>query len=100
MADMQPLTKVNICGIPHEIKICEDNFDVDCHFAMIDYKKAEIRVNKDMCDPITTEAICHEMVHGILVHLGYDELSGDERFVQAMGNAIYQGFYIKQFGEE
>lgn len=41
------------------------------------------------------ETICHEMVHGILVHLGYTEQSQDETFVQALGNAIYQGFEIK-----
>jgi hypothetical protein len=35
------------------------------------------------------------MVHGMLVHMGYDELSQDEQFVQALGNAICQGFEIK-----
>lgn len=59
-SDLIPLTKVNICGIPHKIKICEDNFDVDCHFAMIDYKTAEIRINKYLSDPVAAEAICHE----------------------------------------
>ena len=37
------------------------------------------------------------MVHGILVHLGYDNLSDDETFVQSLGNAITQSFDIIDF---
>ena len=86
---------VNICGIKYDVIECEDAFDVDKHFAMIDYMQATIKVNKSMCDQIKREAIAHEMVHGILVHLGYNDQSQDEQFVQALGNAILQGFDIK-----
>lgn len=90
--------KVNICGIPHTVIECPDNFDVDAHFGQIDYKACEIRINKDMATEAKEETICHEMIHGILVHLGYSEQSQDEQFVQALANAIYQGFDIR--GEE
>ena len=86
---------VNICGIKYDVIECEDAFDVDKHFGMIDYMQATIKVNKSMCDQIKREAIAHEMVHGILVHLGYNDQSQDEQFVQALGNAILQGFDIK-----
>lgn len=92
--------KVNICGIPHKVVECEDRFDVDAHFGQIDYKACEIRINKDMTEASKNETICHEMVHGILIHLGYNEYSQDEQFVQALGNAIYQGFEIKVESEE
>lgn len=88
--------RVNICGIPHDVVECEDKFDMDYHFGQIQYPKGEIRINKDLSDEIKNEAMCHEMVHGILVHLGYNDLSQDEQFVQAMGNAISQGFTIKE----
>lgn len=86
---------VNICGIPHRIVECEDNFNVDLHFGQIDYKACEIRINKNMTDANKKETVCHEMVHGILVHLGYNDLVGNEQLVQALGNAIYQSFTIK-----
>ena len=86
---------VRICGVPHKIIECKDNFDVDTHFAQIDYKACEIRVNKDMSEEAKEEAICHEIVHGMLVHLGYAEQSQNEQFVQALGNAIYQSFDIR-----
>lgn len=88
--------KVNICGISHEIVECEDFFSTDAtHFGEIDYKACKIKINKDMADEAKEETIIHEMVHGILVHLGYSEQSQDEQFVQALGNAIYQGFDIR-----
>lgn len=90
--------KVNICGIPHAVIECEDSFSADAtHFGEIDYKACKIRINKDMAEEAKEETICHEMVHGMLVHLGYSEQSQDETFVQALSNAIYQGFEIKKW---
>jgi hypothetical protein len=88
--------KVNICGVPHKVVEYEDKFDVDCHYGQIDYKDCEIRINKDMAEDIKAETICHEMIHGIFVHLGYNDYANDEQLVQALGNAIYQGFYIRE----
>ena len=91
---------INICGIPHRVVEREDSFDVDLHFGQIDYKACEIRINKDMTDASKMETICHEMMHGILVHLGYNDLASNEQLVQALGNAIYQSFEIKTESED
>ena len=88
--------KVNICGIEHNVIECEDTFDIDTHFGMITYKDAVIKINKDMPEQMKKEAICQEMVHGIFVHMGREDLSQDETLVQALGNAIAQGFVIKE----
>ena len=73
--------KVNICGMPHDIVQKEDAFDKDIHFGMIDYKNAKIFINKDLNPILKKNVIIHEMVHGMLTHLGYCELSNDEIFV-------------------
>ncbi len=86
---------VNICGLPHQVIEVEDSFNMDCHMGMIEYKNLVIKINKDMPIIAKQETICHEMLHGMLVHLGYGDYSNDERFVQALSNAIYQGFVIK-----
>jgi ssRNA-specific RNase YbeY (16S rRNA maturation enzyme) len=91
--------KVNICGLPHLIVFKEDTFNIDTHFGQIDYARCLINVNKDLSEESKKETICHEMVHGMLVHIGYDDLAQDEQFVQALGNAIYQGFDIKYIRE-
>lgn len=87
--------KVNICGLPHEVVEMENNFNLDCQLGMIEYKDLVIKINKDMPQIAKEETLCHEMVHGMLVHLGYTELADNEQLVQALGNAIYQGFNIK-----
>jgi hypothetical protein len=92
--------KVNICGITHEVIECDDKFDADLHFGQIDYKACEIRINKDVNEQEKQETLCHEMVHGILNHIGRNDLSCDETFVQTLGNAIYQGFEIKVESEK
>lgn len=89
---------VNICGIPHTIIECEDSFNIDLHFGQIDYAKAQIKINKDIPTELKKEALCHEIIHGILVHLGYQEESQDEKFVQQLGNAISQTFNIRTRG--
>lgn len=92
--------KVNICGILHEVVECEDSFTADStHFGEIDYKGCRIRINMDMSEEAKEETLIHEMVHGMLVHLGYSEQSEDETFVQGLANAIYQGFEIKEWSD-
>ena len=88
---------VNICDIPHKVIECDDKFDMDSHLGMITYVDAEIRINSKLKGAMRKETICHEMVHGILVHLGYDNLSDDETFVHSLGNAITQSFDIIDF---
>lgn len=91
---------VNICGIPHKVIEIEDNFDLDVHFGQIDYKKCEIRINKSLSSDGKHEALCHEIIHGIFVHLGFNKFSQDEHLVQALGNAIFQSFDVRfQFEE-
>lgn len=85
--------KVNICGIPHNVVYVNDEFNnIDTHFGQIDYGKAMIKINKEVSKEQQNEALCHEMLHGILVHIGKEELSRDESFVQSLSNAIYQSF--------
>jgi hypothetical protein len=86
---------VNICGIPHKIIECKDSFNSDAiHFGEIDFAKAEIMVNQDATPEIKQETIYHEVVHGILVHIGREELSMDETFVQTLSSAIRQSFEL------
>ena len=89
---METKKTINICGVPHTITEHEDVFNVDIHFGMIDYAKCEIRINKNMPDASKQETLCHEVLHGILVHIGRNDLSTDEAFVQSLSNAIYQTF--------
>jgi len=92
--------KVNICGIPHNIVYVNDEFNTDTHYGQIDYGKAVIKISKDISKEQQDEALCHEILHGILVHIGKGELSQDEEFVTVLSNAIYQSFILNLELEE
>ncbi len=92
--------KVDICGIPHEIIEAKDTFDLDTHFGQIDYKTCRIYINEDMPSTIKKVTVCHEIVHGILAHIGRDDLSNDEVLVSSLGNAVAQAFDIRFLEEE
>ena len=87
---------VKICGIPHSVILCEDNFNTDCHFGQIEYSKCEIRINKDMPEEMQMQTLVHEMLHGMLVLIGQNELAQDEQVVQSLSMAINQSFKLKE----
>lgn len=89
--------KIKICGIPHTVVEMDDKFNADStHFGQIEYGKAEILINKNMPAEMKEETLYHEVLHGMLHHLGFYEQSNDEHFVQALSNAIYQSFDVKK----
>lgn len=87
--------RVNICGIEHDVIECKDNFNVDTHMGQIDYKECIIKINEDMPQQLKTATLCHEILHGILIHIGREDLSADEQLITALGNAINNTFSIK-----
>lgn len=94
------MNQITICGIPYKIVPTKDAFDVDTHLGQINYITGEIRVNEKLQGEILYETLAHEIVHGILMYIGYEKESQDEQFVQALGNAINQTFRIKEVGNE
>lgn len=89
---------VNICGIPHTVVKRRDNFGInEYHFGEIDYKSCEIKIADDLTAELERETLFHEMLHGILFHIGKDELSQDESLISALANAMLQSFEIKQY---
>jgi len=93
------MNTVNICGVPHTVREVQDKFDCDMHFGQINYAQAEILINEGLTEELKKETIFHEVLHGVLVHIGYQELSNDEQFVQGLANALYQTFEIKSDAE-
>lgn len=87
---------VHICGIPHSVVLCDDNFDTDLHLGQIDYASATIKINRKASEETQTEALFHEMLHGILVHIGRNDEAQNECFVQSLANAMYQSFRLKE----
>ena len=90
---------INICGVPHTVRLCVDEFDLDSHFGQIEYTQALIKINQDMPEPMQMQSLCHEWLHGALVMLGFNEQSQNEQFVQALSMAINLTFDFKEAKE-
>lgn len=90
------IDSVKICGIQHKIVRCEDSFNMNTHFGQIDYGKCEIKLNKDLPEEAMEETLVHEILHGIFVHLGYNDEAQNEQFVQALANAVNQTFVLRE----
>jgi hypothetical protein len=82
------MRKVMVAGIPFEVQECHENFgDGSC--GEIEYRKQTIRINEDMAPEYKEQTLIHEIVHGILVSIGRNDLSDDEVFVQSLATGIY-----------
>lgn len=92
--------KVNICGLTYIVDEKEDVFNSDAtHFGQITYTESKILINKDITEDKKKETLCHEILHGILHHLGEFELNDNESFVSRLANGIAQSFDIKYIEE-
>ena len=90
--------KIKICGLPFKIKQINviNEGDAGITQGEIYCSQGEIRICKRLPKRIKKRVLYHEILHGILIQLGYDDLSSDEQFVQSMSNAIYQMFKLKK----
>ena len=93
---------VYICGIPHEVVEVEESVFAgsDLNLGQINFNKCQIYINKNIPPQLKDLTLCHEMVHGILTHIGRDDLSTDEWLVTSIGNALYQTLGLSWAWEE
>ena len=87
---------VKICGIPYQIvdKECIESNKGRC-LGQITYDECIIEMRKDQHPDYYKQTLVHEIVHGMLIMIGRNELSDDESFVQSLALAISQTFELK-----
>ena len=83
---------VNILGIPYTVEEV-DRIDPDVRmFGQIDYPNQRILLEKGMAPEYAKQTLMHEILHGILEGLGYDDINSDDQKVQSIATALYQVF--------
>lgn len=87
---------VKICGIPYKIieKECIESSNGRC-LGLITYDEGTIEIRKGQQPDYYRQTLIHEVVHGMLVMIGRNDLSDDETFVQSLALAISQTFELK-----
>lgn len=78
-----------------KVKYCRTLIEKEGAFGMWYYTKNLIKLQQSTRkNPLTKEQIeqtfIHEATHAMLDHMGYHELSQDEKFVSGFSNLIYQ----------
>ncbi len=82
--------RINLCGIPYDVRFVEDGFNLDSQYGEIKFLEGVIRINSNITKELQTQTIWHEAVHGILEFIGRGDLSEDEGFVNNMALALNQ----------
>lgn len=92
------MKKIKIGGIPFKVVEVDtiDEEEEGITQGQIIYSQAKILLKKSLPKKLKKSVLYHEMVHGILVELGYSELSNDETFVQALSQELLRMFKLKK----
>lgn len=86
---------VRICGILHQI-IDKEYIEGDGTVCgEITYSECVIKMRAGINPDYYNQTLIHEVVHGMLVMIGRNDLSEDETFVQTLALAISQTFELK-----
>ena len=94
---MKKTKKIKICGIPYKIKEVAviDEPDEGVTQGKIIPSRSTILLKKSLPKHLKKSVLFHEILHGLLIELGYNELSENEILVQSLSNAMYQTFELK-----
>lgn len=94
--------KVKISGIDYDVQITEhQTTDEGVLLGQISYSEAVIYINEEQNDQLKAATLLHEIVHGILYHMG-SEMNDDEKFVEGFSSGLHQVFKDNEwdFGTE
>lgn len=92
------MQSVKICGVPFEIKEVSviDEGAEGITQGKIVYSEGKIYIKNSLPLELKKSVLFHEILHGMLVMLGYGETSDNETFVQSLSVAMYNIFDIKE----
>ncbi len=83
------LKKVKIMATEYKIEEVEQIDKNKRILGEIDYLEQIIKVEKGLPIELKKEVIVHEILHGILEKLGFDDLNDDEQKVQSIASTLY-----------
>lgn len=87
---MLSLKTVKIGGLNYKVTFTDNVEKGERLFGNISYPELEIRIDNTYPEKIQQLAFLHEIVHGILNHIGKHDLQNDDEFVEVFSNVLYQ----------
>lgn len=88
---------INILGMPFTVeeKECIDAPDAGVTQGLIIHSEGKILIRESLPKDLKRTVLIHEVVHGMLVLIGRNDLTEDESLVQTLAIAIDQTFQLK-----
>ena len=83
---------ITILGIPYRIEEVDIVNKYDPADGEIDYENCVIKIDKHLPTSLKNQVLMHEVMHGILILLGYMEDAKDEQKVQGLATALHMLF--------
>lgn len=83
------LDKVKIMATKYSIEEVEQIDKYQRLLGQIEYAEEKIKIDKNISEEMKKEVLIHEILHGILEKLGYEELNSDEQKVQSIASTLY-----------
>ena len=86
---MEVYDEVNILGVPYKLKFVDSISKERLQLGEIDYLNQEISILKGMAMETQYITILHEVIHGVLSQLGFEEAQ-DEHLIDSLATGLYQ----------
>lgn len=84
--------EIDILGVKFRVEEVECVSKEELRKGEINYLTCTIRIDKTMPRDLREQTLMHEILHGMLDLLGYEDLNADESKVQGMATALHQIF--------
>lgn len=81
--------EVKILGLTYRVQEVDVVDKTETLWGKIDHQEQVIRIDAEMSDERKGLTFFHELLHGVLAELGYDQLNNNECAVQSISAALY-----------
>lgn len=83
------IKNVKILATKYDVEEVEQIDKYTRLLGQIEYTEQKIKIDKNISEDMKQEVLLHEILHGILEKLGYEDLNGDEQKVHSIASTMY-----------
>ena len=83
------IKQIKILATEYKVEEVEQIDKYERLLGQIQYTEQKIKIDKNISEDMKREVLIHEILHGILEKLGYNELNDDEQKVQSIASTLY-----------
>lgn len=83
------IRKLKIMATEYAVEEVEQIDKYERLLGQIDYAEQKIKIDKNISEDMKKETLIHEILHGILEKLGYQELNEEEQKVHSIASTMY-----------